>query len=70
MNSPPIVQEINKHTTLQKRGFFYLGLCPFHNERTPSFCVDPKKESFVCFGCGEKGDLKEFQQLIGETNEN
>ena len=59
-----IVQEIGKHTTLKKRGFFYVGLCPFHKEKTPSFFVDAKKESFYCFGCGAKGDVVKFVMMM------
>ncbi len=45
---------------LKKRGANYLGLCPFHNERTPSFTVSPSKEIFKCFGCGKSGNSISF----------
>jgi DNA primase len=45
---------------LKKRGANYLGLCPFHNERTPSFTVSPAKEIFKCFGCGKSGNSISF----------
>jgi len=60
----PIIEEINKHTRLRKSGSGYLGLCPFHAEKTPSFCVDPKKETFTCFGCGAKGDVVKFVMMM------
>jgi len=40
---------------LTKRGKGYIGLCPFHNERTPSFNVNPEKQVYKCFGCGQGG---------------
>jgi DNA primase len=45
---------------LKKRGVNYLGLCPFHNERTPSFTVSPVKEIYKCFGCGRSGNTISF----------
>jgi DNA primase len=45
---------------LKKRGANYLGLCPFHNEKTPSFTVSPSKEIFKCFGCGKSGNSISF----------
>ncbi len=45
---------------LKKRGANYLGLCPFHNEKTPSFTVSPAKEIFKCFGCGRSGNSISF----------
>lgn len=45
---------------LKRRGANYLGLCPFHNEKTPSFTVSPAKEIFKCFGCGKSGNTISF----------
>ena len=45
---------------MKKRGTNYLGLCPFHNERTPSFTVSPSKEIYKCFGCGKSGNTISF----------
>ena len=55
-----IVGEVQKHVTLTKKGQNYVGLCPFHSEKTPSFYVSPAKKIFHCFGCGENGDVIAF----------
>lgn len=51
---------VGSFVKLKKRGANYLGLCPFHNERTPSFTVSPSKEIFKCFGCGKSGNSISF----------
>jgi len=51
---------IGRYTTLKKAGKNYLGLCPFHQEKTPSFSVDPDKGLFYCFGCGKGGNIVSF----------
>ena len=55
-----IVDVIKDFVKLKKRGANYVGLCPFHNEKTPSFTVSPTKHIFKCFGCGEAGDVVSF----------
>jgi len=55
-----IVDVIGEYVRLQRRGANYLGLCPFHNEKTPSFTVSPQKGIFKCFGCGESGNVASF----------
>ncbi len=55
-----IVDTIGGFVKLKKRGANYLGLCPFHNERTPSFTVSPSKEIYKCFGCGRSGNTISF----------
>lgn len=52
-----IVQVIGETVELRKSGARYLGLCPFHGEKTPSFTVHPGNQFFYCFGCGESGDV-------------
>lgn len=55
-----IVEIINSFVKLKKRGVNYIGLCPFHNEKTPSFTVSPTKEIFRCFGCQKSGNAIGF----------
>jgi len=55
-----IVDVIGRYVTLKKRGRNYLGLCPFHTEKTPSFSVNPEKQIFHCFGCGTGGNVFTF----------
>src|SRR6185436_4617487 len=55
-----IVEIISSFIRLKKRGANYLGLCPFHNEKTPSFTVSPAKEIYKCFGCGRSGNAISF----------
>jgi DNA primase len=55
-----IVEVISQYVTLKKRGKSFLGLCPFHNEKTPSFSVDPVRGFYHCFGCGAGGNAFTF----------
>jgi len=55
-----IIDVIGGFVKLKKRGTNYLGLCPFHNEKTPSFTVSPSKEIYKCFGCGRSGNTISF----------
>ncbi|MBC7332921.1 MAG: DNA primase [Actinobacteria bacterium] len=55
---------ISSYVNLKKTGKNYTGLCPFHKEKTPSFTVDPAKQLFHCFGCGEGGDVISFIMKI------
>src|SRR5689334_24714276 len=55
-----IIDVIGSFVKLKKRGSNYLGLCPFHNEKTPSFTVSPSKEIYKCFGCGKSGNTISF----------
>ncbi|WP_308748757.1 DNA primase [uncultured Anaerococcus sp.] len=55
-----IVDIISEYVDLKKAGSSFKGLCPFHNEKTPSFTVDSKKQLFHCFGCGAGGDVVSF----------
>ncbi|MDR1135671.1 MAG: DNA primase [Clostridiales Family XIII bacterium] len=59
-----IVDVIGRHVKLKKTGSNYKGLCPFHNEKTPSFVVSEEKQIFTCFGCGAKGSVIKFVELI------
>ena len=55
-----VVDVISGYVRLQKRGSTYFGLCPFHNEKTPSFSVSPGKQMYYCFGCGAGGNVFTF----------
>lgn len=55
-----ILDVVGDFVKLKKRGANYLGLCPFHNEKTPSFTVSPSKEIYKCFGCGKSGNSISF----------
>ena len=55
-----IVELISEYISISKNGRNYIGLCPFHNEKTPSFTVFTESGRFQCFGCGEKGDAITF----------
>ena len=55
-----IVDVVSRVATLKKAGSRYKGLCPFHNEKSPSFHVDPDKGFYKCFGCGQAGDIISF----------
>ncbi len=59
-----IVEVIGRYTRLKKAGREYVGLCPFHKERTPSFYVDPEKGVYHCFGCGASGNAITFLSEI------
>ena len=58
--SQDIVEVISRHISLRKSGQNYVGLCPFHQEKTPSFMVSPAKQLFHCFGCGTGGNVITF----------
>jgi DNA primase len=60
LNRIDIIDVIGGFVKLKKRGVNYLGLCPFHNEKTPSFTVSPAKEIYKCFGCGRSGNTISF----------
>ncbi|MBR2187641.1 MAG: DNA primase, partial [Lachnospiraceae bacterium] len=55
-----IVDVVGQVVRLKRKGASYFGLCPFHNEKTPSFSVTPGKQIFYCFGCGAGGDVVSF----------
>lgn len=63
-DSSNLVDIVSRYVRLKKTGSNYVGLCPFHNEKTPSFTVSESKQLFHCFGCGEGGDLINFIMKI------
>ncbi len=65
-SSSDIVEIISQYINLKRTGSNYVGLCPFHDEKTPSFSVSPTKQFYHCFGCGESGDVISF--IMKEEN--
>ena len=63
-----IVDVISEHIVLRKRGKDFLGLCPFHNEKTPSFSVSQDKQLYYCFGCSAGGNTYKFLMEIGKQS--
>jgi DNA primase len=63
-DSNDLVSIVSEYLPLKKTGNNYIGLCPFHNEKTPSFSVSQSKQLFHCFGCGEGGDVISFIMKI------
>ena len=63
-NRADIIDIISSYVELKKRGRNFFGLCPFHNEKTPSFSVNPDKQIFKCFGCGTGGSSIDFVMEI------
>src|SRR5437016_14432065 len=57
-----ILEVVQSFVPLKRRGRNYVGLCPFHAEKTGSFNVDPQTQTYHCFGCGEGGDVFKFVQ--------
>ena len=66
--SNDIVDVISQYVTLKRSGRNFLGLCPFHKEKTPSFSVSPDKQIFHCFGCGAGGNVFHFISKIENVN--
>ncbi len=58
--SADIIEVVNDFVSLKKRGSNYIACCPFHNEKTPSFNVNPTRQIYKCFGCGKAGDAVRF----------
>lgn len=64
----PLLNTVEQHVTLRRSGSTYKGLCPFHDERTPSFHVNPATETWRCFGCQLHGDVIDFIREIEGGN--
>ena len=62
-----IVELISEYVSLKKAGRNFLGLCPFHSEKTPSFTVNRERQMYYCFGCGEKGDVFAFLMRLNNA---
>ena len=63
-----LVKVVQEYVRLSKRNKDYWGLCPFHQEDSPSFHVNPQRQSWYCFGCERKGDVFTFVELIEKTD--
>ncbi|HXV74852.1 MAG TPA: DNA primase [Candidatus Polarisedimenticolaceae bacterium] len=63
-----IVQVVSEYVPLKRAGSRWKGICPFHQEKTPSFSVDPTNQLFYCFGCGTGGDLFKFVMLYDKLD--
>lgn len=61
-----IVDVVSEHVVLRKRGKDFVGLCPFHDEKTPSFSVSPSKQMYYCFGCNAGGNAIKFLMEVGK----
>ena len=64
LDNTDIVKLISGYVPLKRAGNSYKACCPFHNERTPSFSVDPSKQLYHCFGCGKGGNAITFLRDI------
>jgi len=62
-----IVDIVKAILPLKKMGDNYIGLCPFHNEKTPSFSVSKEKQIYFCFSCGAHGDVEDFIEAFNEN---
>lgn len=66
-SNKPLSENIGEYVELEKKGKSYLGLCPFHEEKTPSFTVNNNMNVYHCFGCGIGGSsIEDFKQQLKE----
>jgi DNA primase len=65
LNRVDVVEVVSRYVRLKKAGANFQGLCPFHNEKTPSFSVSPAKQFYHCFGCGAHGNAIGFLMSYG-----
>ena len=63
-----IEETIGKYVHLEQAGASWKGRCPFHQEKTPSFIVNPRSQTFYCFGCHEHGSVVDFVKLANARN--
>ncbi|RMD81441.1 MAG: DNA primase, partial [Lentisphaerae bacterium] len=64
-NNVDLVQLAERYIpSLKRAGSTFKGLCPFHEEKTPSFVIYPEKNHYICFGCGQSGDIFKFVMEI------
>ncbi|HEY9617334.1 MAG TPA: CHC2 zinc finger domain-containing protein, partial [Microcoleaceae cyanobacterium] len=63
-----IVDVVSEHVVLRKRGKDFVGLCPFHDDKSPSFTVSPSKQFYFCFSCGAGGNAIKFLMELGKRS--
>jgi DNA primase len=68
LNRTDIIAFVGRHVTLKKAGTIFKGLCPFHDEKSPSFTVSPTRNTYHCFGCGAHGHAIKFLMEVGARN--
>ncbi|NJP09902.1 MAG: DNA primase, partial [Leptolyngbyaceae cyanobacterium RU_5_1] len=61
-----IVDVVSEHVVLRKQGKDFTGLCPFHDDKSPSFTVSPSKQFYYCFSCGAGGNAIKFLMELGK----
>ena len=68
LSKPDILDVVSQHVSLRRAGKQYVGLCPLHQEKTPSFTVNPERQTFHCYGCHESGDVISFVQAYKDLS--
>ena len=63
-----ITEVVSGYVKLERRGRRYFALCPFHSEKSPSFCIEPSKQFFYCFGCNKGGSVIQFIMNIEQLD--
>ncbi|WP_072159974.1 CHC2 zinc finger domain-containing protein [Pluralibacter gergoviae] len=64
-----IVAVISSRVKLERQGKNYIGICPLHQEKTPSFIVNPSEGLYECFGCGCNGDVEDFIEIYNLSHD-
>lgn len=59
-------EHVGRFVKLEERGVMLAGLCPFHDEQTPSFCVNPATNTYHCFGCEAHGNVEDFEHDLSQ----
>ena len=67
-NRADLVDLVSRQTPVKKNGNAFWACCPFHNEKTPSFKIDPQRQTYYCFGCKKRGNVFHFVQDMVNTD--
>ena len=67
-NRADLVDLVSRQTPVKKNGNAFWACCPFHNEKTPSFKIDPQRQTYYCFGCKKSGNVFHFVQDMVNTD--